>query len=224
MQKTIAIIGAGPGLGLSIAKKFGKQQFNVALIARNSEKLAVMVDELKTMNIQANSYLADITDLSQLQTALRAAKKDFGGIDVLEFSPYSGPDKFRNVLEVTPENLMEQVNSYLLPAIHSINEVLPNLQEKGEGAILFTTGLSAFHPIPQLGNAGIVMSGIRNYATNLHNVLKEQGIYVGHLSIGTFIAAGTEGDPDLIAEAWYDLYSKKEQFEATFPKEIKLPF
>lgn len=222
MKKTIAIIGAGPGLGLSIAKKFGEQQFNVALIARNSEKLAVMVDELKTMNIQANAYIADITELPQLQKALRAAVNDFGGIDVLEFSPYTGPNKVINVLEVAPENVLEQVNSYLLPAIYSINEILPTLQEKGEGAILFTTGLSACYPIPQIGNVGIVMSGVRNYATNLHNVLKEQGIYVGHLSIGTFIAAGTEGDPDLIAQAWHDLYSKKEQFEETFPKEFNL--
>ncbi|GAB6926604.1 hypothetical protein JCM10914A_05870 [Paenibacillus sp. JCM 10914] len=64
------------------------------------------------------------------------------------------------------------------------------------------------------------MAGLRNYATNLYNELKDTGIYVGHLSIGTFIKVGTDGDPDLIAEAWYDLYDKKNRFEETFPQKI----
>ncbi|URJ43199.1 hypothetical protein MF628_002795 [Paenibacillus polymyxa] len=51
---------------------------------------------------------------------------------------------------------------------------------KGSGAILFTTGISAMFPLPSLGNGGIVMSGLRNYATNLHNELKEKGVFVGY--------------------------------------------
>lgn len=219
-MKTIVIIGAGPGLGLSLAKKFGKNGFRVAVISRNAEKLEKMVSELQKLNIESKFYAADVTDLSALQQALQAAKQDFGRMDVLEFSPYAGPEIFRHVLETTPENVLEQVNSYLLPAIQSVNEVLPDMLDQGSGAILFTTGLSAMVPMAPLGNVGIVMTGARNYAANLHHELKEKGIYVGHLSIGAFIQAGTDGDPDLIAEAWYGLYEKKDQFEETFPKEL----
>lgn len=217
-MKTIAIIGAGPGLGLSIAKKFGSEQFNVALIARNEEKLKSMKDELNDLNINSNYYLADLRNLEQLKQALELVKLDYGHIDVLEFSPYSGHNSFISTLNVTAENIMEQINYYLLPAIASVQSVLPDMQKKGTGGILFTTGISAFHPIPQLGNAGIVMSGIRNYATNLHNILKEQGIYAGHLSVGTLIGRGTEGDPDLIADVWYNQYISQQYFEAVFPK------
>ncbi len=135
-----------------------------------------MAEELKTMDFQAKYYLADVRDLSQLQDALCAVKNDFGGIDVLE--SYAGPETFRHVLETTPESVMEQVYSYLLPALQSVKEVLPALQEKGEGAILFTTGISAFYPIPDIGNEGIIMSGLRNYAANLHNIFKKQFSYV----------------------------------------------
>ncbi|GAC42354.1 SDR family NAD(P)-dependent oxidoreductase [Paenibacillus popilliae] len=45
-MKTIAIIGAGPGLGMSLAKKFGEKGFKVAAIARNPEKLAIIMNEL----------------------------------------------------------------------------------------------------------------------------------------------------------------------------------
>ncbi|AJS60062.1 SDR family NAD(P)-dependent oxidoreductase [Paenibacillus sp. IHBB 10380] len=219
-MKTIAIIGAGPGLGLSLAKKFGEQGFKVAAIARNPEKLAIIVNELNKLNIEAKSYIADLTDLAALKEAIQSAKQDFGRIVVLEFSPYAGPDKFRHVLETTPADVLEQVNGHLLPAILSVNEVLPDMINNGSGAILFTTGLSAMAPLPIIGNIGIVMSGLRNYATNLHNELKEKGIFVGHLSIGTFIQPGTAGDPDSIAEVWYNLYERKNRFEETFPQGI----
>ncbi|NOU91969.1 SDR family NAD(P)-dependent oxidoreductase [Paenibacillus sp. LMG 31456] len=217
-MKTVAIIGAGSGLGLSLAKKFGEKGFKVAAISRNPEKLSIIVSELKKLNIEAQSYVADVTDLAALKQAIQAAKKDFGHIDVLEFSPYAGWDKFTSVLEITPESVLEQVNSYLLPAVLSVNEVLPDMINNGSGAILFTTGLSAMFPLPFVGNGGIVMSGIRNYATNLYNELKGKGIFVGHLSIGTLIQADTAGDPDVIAEAWYNLYEKKERFEEIFPQ------
>ncbi|MXO76586.1 SDR family NAD(P)-dependent oxidoreductase [Paenibacillus sp. OT2-17] len=219
-MKTIAIIGAGLGLGLSIAKKFGAQGFKVALVSRNPEKLEIITNELKSLNIVARSYVADITDLNALKQALLAAKKDLGSIDVLEFSPYAGWSNFTDILETTPASVLEQVNSIVLPAVLSVNEVLPDMISNGSGAILFTTGISAMFPLPSLGNGGIVMSGLRNYATNLHNELKEKGVFVGHLSIGTFIQAGTAGDPDIIAEAWYNLYEKKHSFEETFPKEM----
>ncbi|WCM61188.1 SDR family NAD(P)-dependent oxidoreductase [Paenibacillus polymyxa] len=219
-MKTIAIIGAGLGLGLSIAKKFGAQGFKVALVSRNPEKLEIITNELKSLNIIARSYVADITDLNALKQALLAAKKDLGSIDVLEFSPYAGWSNFTAILETTPASVLEQVNSIVLPAVLSVNEVLPDMISNGSGAILFTTGISAIFPLPSLGNGGIVMSGLRNYATNLHNELKEKGVFVGHLSIGTFIQAGTAGDPDIIAEAWYNLYEKKHSFEETFPKGI----
>ncbi|WP_438490954.1 SDR family NAD(P)-dependent oxidoreductase [Paenibacillus sp. IHBB 3054] len=216
-MKTIAVVGAGPGLGLSLAKKFGENGFRVAAISRNPEKLSMIISELKELNIEAQSYVADVTNLAALKLTIQAVKKDFGSIDVLEFSPYAGWDKFTNVLETTPESVLEQVNSYVLPAVLLVNEVLPDMINNHSGAILFTTGLSAMFPLPFVGNGGIVMSGIRNYATNLHNELKEKGIFVGHLSIGTLIQAGTAGEPDVIADTWYDLYEKKDRFEEIFP-------
>jgi len=46
------------------------------------------------------------------------------------------------VLETTPENVLEQVNGHILPAILTVNEVLPDMIKNRSGAILFTTGLS----------------------------------------------------------------------------------
>lgn len=218
MVKTIAIVGAGPGLGLSLAKKFGSNGFNVALISKSEETLIPLVDELKTLNIDSKYYVADVRDLEVLDSTLKQIESDFGKIDVVEFSPYAGPQMFRNVLTMSTVDVEEQYRMQVLPAIKVVQAVLPSMKERGNGAILFNSGISAIHPIPDLGNTGIVCSGLRNYAQNLHNVLKEEGIYVGFVSVATLIKKGTEGDPDLIAETWYDLYDKQDLFETVFPK------
>lgn len=155
-MKTIAIVGAGPGMGLSLAKKFGENGFKVAAIARNTEKLSIIESELRKLNIETHSFVADVTDLAALKQAIQSAKKEFGSIDVLEFSPYAKGDNFTSVLETTPQSVLELMNSYLLPAIHSVNEVLPDMINNGSGAILFTTGVSTMFPLPYAGNAGIV--------------------------------------------------------------------
>ncbi|MEJ8305209.1 SDR family NAD(P)-dependent oxidoreductase [Saccharibacillus sacchari] len=222
-MKTIAIIGAGPGLGLSIAKRFGAEGFRVALLSRNAAKLDTLVQELKSLNIEARAYPADVSDLDALRSSLQKMKQDFGSIDVLEFSPYAGFETFVHALQVRPEDAEAQLRAYVLPAILAVNELLPDMLTRGNGAFLFTTGFSAMAPIPMIGNAGIAMSGLRNYITNLHNELKEKGIYIGHLSIGTLIAPGTEGDPDIIAETWYSMYAEQNIFEATFPAVISIP-
>lgn len=216
-MKTIVIVGAGLGLGLSLGKKFGENGFRVVAIARNPEKLAIFESELRKLNIETQSFVADITDLTALKQAIQAAKQEFGSIDVLEFSPYAREDKFTNVLETTPQSVLDIMKSYLLAGVLSVNEVLPDMINNGSGAILFTTGVSTMFPLPYAGNAGIVGAGIRNYAANLHNELKEKGVFVGHLSIGAMIQPGTAGDPDVIAEAWYNRYEKKDHFEEIFP-------
>ncbi|MFB5675904.1 dehydrogenase [Paenibacillus terreus] len=91
---------------------------------------------------------------------------------------------------------------------------------EAEGALLFTSDLSAMSPSSLFGNTGIAMSGLRNYVLNLHERLLPLGIYVGHLSISPLIKKGTGFDPDQVAEAWYSMYEQREAKEDTFPKSI----
>lgn len=217
-MKTIVIIGAGPNLGLSIAKKFGRNGFQVALLARNSEKLKAMHEELNMLEIKNKYYQVDIRLLEELKECIKQVEEDFGKIDVVEFSPYAGPQEFKNAETMHLRDVEQQINAILYPAIEIVQTLLPKMKSRQEGAFLFNSGISAIYPIPQLGNTGIAASGLRNYAQNLHNLLKEQGIYVGFLAVSSQIEKGTAGDPDLIADHWYDMYSKRQKFEDIFPK------
>ena len=52
----IAIVGAGPGLGQSIARRFGREGFAVALISRTQSRLDDMVAELASRGIEAAGF------------------------------------------------------------------------------------------------------------------------------------------------------------------------
>lgn len=59
---TYALVGAGPGLGLACARRFGAAGHRIALLSRSSEHLDGLVTALDCDGIQARSYTADVLD------------------------------------------------------------------------------------------------------------------------------------------------------------------
>lgn len=222
-MKTLVIIGAGKGLGLSLSKTFGAHDFRIALVARNADKLQEMVDELNSKGIEAAYFVADIHEKHQIEKAISEIEEKYGQIDVVEFSPTSSNFPPTSVLDLTIENAKDSFEGYVLSAINVVNSVLPAMLARNEGSLLFTTGLSAFYPIPMMGNVGIAMSGLRNYITNLHNEISSKGIFVAHRSLGLIIkeaGSGTVNDPDVISGMWYKAYSEKKSWEEEYPKGV----
>lgn len=219
-MKTIAIVGAGPGLGLSLAKIFGKHDYQVALIARNKDKLDIYVQELKDFGVIAAAFPADVLDQEALKNALTKVKETFGGVDVLEYSPVPVTDVVP-ILDVTADNATLQFNHQVVGAITSVRAVLPEMMKQRSGAILFTTGMSAIKPVAMFGNVGLAMSALRNYAYALHDGVAEKGVYVGTLSIGIYMQKGhPENDQDLVAARIYDMCEKRDRVEETFPIDV----
>jgi NAD(P)-dependent dehydrogenase (short-subunit alcohol dehydrogenase family) len=214
---TIAIVGAGPGLGLSIAKVFGGHGFDVALISRTKDKLDALVAQLTEAGITAEGFAADVGDSAQLIGALEAAIARFGRIDVLEFSPHAGLS-MTAPKEVTVDTLRPQVDSLLFGAVTAVQTVLPGMLEAGAGTLLFTTGGGAINPYPMLADANIAQAGQRNWAINLHNTLADEGIYAANVAINLMI--GTEAPegvphraPDEIALDYWTLHTSRDQAE-----------
>jgi short-subunit dehydrogenase len=212
---TIAIVGAGPLLGLSIAKIFGKHGFKAALISRNEQKLATLVAQLKDLKIESAAFPADVREPAQLEEAFRKIKAKFGDIDVLEYSPTEwGDGKFYPALETTPAVALNHFKLLVLGAIVSVEQVLPEMMKRQSGAIFFSTGTSAHGPLPFITSLGISNAGLRNYALCLHEELADKHVYVGTVSIGVQIAHGAgKGDPDSIAEVYYEMYEKRDRKE-----------
>lgn len=195
---TIALVGAGTRLGLSLGRVFGKHGFDVALVARFEEGLGELAEKLAAEGVKAAGFPADVTNRPTLIAALDRAAARFGGIEVLQYSaPYVqvGDTGMTGVLDVTVENLRPQIEGSCYGAITATRAVLPAMVAAGAGTMLYTTGASAVTPTPWAGSAGAAGAALRNWAINLNGALADQGVYVGYVAIGAWIV-GTPGMPE----------------------------
>src|SRR5438067_313348 len=124
-MSTIAIVGAGPGLGLAIAQTFGSNGYHVALISRNRDNLDRLVNQLAAQGITAAAFPADVRDRPALTRALKEAIAQFGRIDVLEFSPVAkdGTTKLVRPVDITPEDVQPEIEAQLYGAITATQAV-----------------------------------------------------------------------------------------------------
>lgn len=214
---TIAIVGAGPGLGLSVARTFGAHGYDVALVSRTKDTLDALVRRLTDSGVEAAAFPADVADHAGLAHALADAAERFGGIDVLEFSPYAGLTPVQPT-EVTLETLQPEIDRLLLGAVTAVQAVLPDMLEAGRGTLLMTTGGGAIHPYPMLATVNIAQAGARSWLLNLHQTLAERGIYAATVAINVMVAdEAPEGyphrGPDSIAAEYWRLHSERTERE-----------
>lgn len=73
---TLAIVGAGRGLGAAVARRFGREGFAIALVSRDQTKLDAMAAELADGGVTARGYSADVRDAASLEAALTSAADD----------------------------------------------------------------------------------------------------------------------------------------------------
>ncbi|MGW0808948.1 SDR family NAD(P)-dependent oxidoreductase [Nonomuraea sp. NPDC002799] len=213
----IAIVGAGPGMGLSIAKLFGGHGFEVALVARDAAKLATLVTQLEEQGVSAAAFTADVTDRPSLVAAFEEINKRFGRVDVLEYSPATREVEMAGPLETTPENIQPQIEYYLYGAITAAAQVLPAMREAGAGTLLFTTGGGSITPHPAMGNINAAAAALRNWVLNLNQVLDGTGVYAAHVAISAWIGSGPpEAEPDTIAAAYWDLHQSRDRAEINY--------
>ena len=159
MSKTIAVIGAGAGLGQAVARRFGREGFGVALVARTAARLDALADELRGEGIDAAAFPCDVADRALLTNTVHAITARFGQIDVVEFAP-TGLDlmpRMTPALDLTAESL-EYVFDLLLRAPMTIfGAVLPGMLARGDGALLIGTGGSTGKAYPRFANIGIAV-------------------------------------------------------------------
>ncbi|MBB5684837.1 SDR family NAD(P)-dependent oxidoreductase [Sphingobium boeckii] len=224
-KKTIAIVGAGPGVGLAIAKRFGRQGFKVALLSRNQTSLNDLVECLSIQGIEAAAFTADVTDDNSVTSALNTAISHFGSIDVLEYSPCPPADTLRTPKTIDVANQLYHLRLTVLGAVAAVQTVLPGMIERKSGSLLFTGPASAQYPVAMTGSACVAAGSELNYAKVLNQELSGDGIYAGFVSIcGWVIQKGDEngthpsGLPLVaaqdVADIHWDLHVKRDRVEA----------
>lgn len=221
---TIAIVGAGPGLGLSIAEVFGRNGFSVALVSRTQEKLDSLAAELNAAGIDAAGFAADVMDGPSLAAAFARIKDRFGDIDVLEYSP--APHNpvpgitMAGSIEATVGNLQPQLDYYLYGGITATQQVLPAMIERGSGTLLYTTGGSSMDPLaapPEFATVAVATAALRAWVLKLHQATAGTGVYAAHVPLFVWIGTGgPETQADTIARHYWDIYTKRDGAEHSY--------
>lgn len=212
---TIAIVGAGTGLGAAVARRFGSEGFAVGLISRNQERADGLATQLASDGVQARGFAADVRDPQSLARALESVTETLGPIEVLQYSPLPQKDFMRPVMETTPADLIGPVEFSIYGPVAAVHQVVPGMRFLGEnrGTILFVNGGTALVPRAHLTGTSVAFAGQAAYAQLLHETLGEEGIHVAQLVIGGAIVAGDKDkDPEKLAEVLWDLHAKRDRF------------
>lgn len=214
-MSTIAIIGAGRGLGAAVARRFAAEGFSVGLISRHQGRLDALAQDLAADGVQALGVAADVRDPASLAAALETVTEKLGPIEVLQYSPLPQKDFMRPVLETTPADLVGPIEFSIYGPVAAVHQVVPGMRFLGEnkGTILFVNGGSAVKPGRDVTGTSVAFAGQAAYAELLHEVLAEEGIHVSQLIIGGQIIEGDdEKGPEALAEHLWDLHTKRDEF------------
>ena len=240
MSKVIAVFGAGTGLGVSVARRFGREGYRVALVARRPEQLTALVTTLAAEGIEAAAFPADLRDTAGIPALIQAITEHWGRIDVIEYAPITTElsELMTPAAGLTPAALEPLVSLYLYTPVELIRTVLPAMLERGDGAILVGHGAAAVHPIPFRSGVGPAMAAARNYLGSLHGELADRGVYVGTLTVAAMII-GSAGhrfltsskaetgidpagiptvNPADLADLLWEMSTKRDRFEEYHPR------
>jgi short-subunit dehydrogenase len=210
---SIVIVGAGPNLGLAVARRFGREGFSVGLVSRTQAKLDDLAAQLEGEAITAAGAAADIRDTGALAAAIEALAGRLGAVEVLEYSPLPAGEFMKPLLETSVEDVRGPLEFSVLGAVAATRAVLPPMQAAGRGTLLFTTGGAAINPNPQRAGVGISFAGEVAYARMLHDELAGQGIHVAHTAIGGRIMPGGDHEPSDIADVLWSHHADRATFQ-----------
>ena len=208
MTQVCAIVGAGAGLGQALAARFGREGYQVALLARSATTLTRLKQSLAADGVTAETFAADASDYVQLSAALQQVADQLGAPDVLIYNAVGftpGP-----LADATPAKLNADLTVSAVSALAAAQAVLPAMRAAGRGTLLFTGGGAALNVFPGVAGLSINKAATRMLALGLAQELAGSGVRVGTITIFGTIAPGTPFAPERIAEAYWDFHSGSE--------------
>jgi short-subunit dehydrogenase len=210
---SIVIVGAGPNLGMAVARRFGREGLAVGLVSRTQSKLDDLASQLEADGLQAKGAAADIRDPSALAGAIESLAGELGPVEVLEYSPLPAQEFMKPLLETSVEDVRGPLEFSVLGAVAAAQAVIGPMLEAGRGTILFTTGGAAITPNPQRAGVGISFAGEVAYARMLHDEVADRGVHVAHTAIGGRIAPGEDHEPGDVADLLWRQHAEPGEFQ-----------
>lgn len=213
----LLIIGAGPGVGGAVARRFARGGYRVTLLARSTNRLAELAtDTAGTAGTAAaiDTVAADAGDPDGLRATLTSLYARDGAPGVLVYNAaLLTPD---SLLDSDAAHLQRAYNVDVVGAVVAVQVAAPPMRAAGAGTILFTSGDPAHRPVPTLATLSLGKAALRSAATMLCADLAADGIRVASITIAGAVAAGTPFSPDRIAERYWTIVRSDGDWHSEF--------
>lgn len=194
----------GPGNGISIAKRFGREGFEILMVARNGEKLNTYVAELAGMGIKSFAYPADIADSESFTQILENIISEHADIDILHYNASSYNPAIPS--QISLPVFLSDLNINVVGALLAAKAVFQQMKDRGHGTLFFTGGGTALKAPAILASLGVGKAAMRNLVFSIAQEGAPLGIHAATVTITGMVKAGTRFDPDLIADEFWRLY------------------
>src|SRR5947208_3519313 len=84
LRDTVAmVVGATGGIGAAVAEGFAAEGSRLALVGRDSAKLAVLAEQLGRYGVERDTFLCDLEDPTQAEACVRQVEQRFGRLDAV---------------------------------------------------------------------------------------------------------------------------------------------
>ncbi|TXL62139.1 SDR family oxidoreductase [Aeromicrobium terrae] len=198
----LVVLGAGPGLGASVARRFTRDGYRVVLVSNEPPQLEEVADSLRADGIDVSTLVLDLTD----EEAVRRAMGELERIDVLHFNPSAFRQK--DPLHLTVDELFADLRVGVAPVLPALQGARPKMPT---GARLLVTGSAAADkPWNEAPSLGMQKAALRNLVTSIDKTLAPDGIRAVAVQVNGVLSREGAFTPDLIAEAMFDAVTRSD--------------
>lgn len=186
-KPVIAVVGAGPGIGEAVARRFAAEGFVAALLARTKDKLENMA---KGMNADygegvARYYITDLRIEQAVISSFEQMKSELGPVDVLVYNAGARRVNGRSVLDTSTEEFESFTKINLFGAFWSTKAALPDMLAAGRGTIIYTGATASLRGNPGLSSFSPGKFGLRSFAQIVSREYQAKGIHAAHVVVDT---------------------------------------
>ena len=213
-NRHLVLVGAGPGLGIAVARRFAAGGYRVTLVARSQDGLGQLALSLADTGARVDTMAADASEPEGLRARMAELYQEQGAPGLIIYNAVMGaPDR---LMSSSVEHLQTAYAVDVIGAVVVAQVAAPAMRAAGSGTIIVTGGGFADHPIPALATVSLGKAALRSAATMLGADLEPDGIRVATLTIAGQIVAGTAFDPDSIAKRYWEVVHSDGAWQAEF--------
>ena len=209
------IVGAGPGLGASLARRFAREGMSVAVAARRRDRLEPLAEELGGLGGSGVAFACDATDEVDVRGLFAGVRQDLGEPDLVVFNA-SGRVR-KAIAEIETAEFEQAWRNTCLGGFLVGREAAKIMAARGRGTILFTGATASVKGYANSAAFAVGKFGLRALAQSMARELGPNGVHVAHIVIDGGIRSDRRSedpdkgedsllDPDDIAETYWQLY------------------